>query len=188
LLLPEEKRILAYHECGHILISWLRSDLAKISKVNIQSNTFKASSFAHYIPTNKTLYTQEDLFALMCFYFGGHVAELLVFNTTTTNSEQDLKRVTQMAYEQIQQHGMSQNLSNMSFSIDDSIARPYSKKFKSLIDTEVNSLIKKAHRETHEVLSKNVKKLHMLSNELLQRETLNYDNIVKILRDDQRKF
>ena len=85
----------------------------------------------------------------MCLYFGGRVAESVVFNRFTTQSEQDLKKITNLAYAQVESFGMNDVIGNMSFPTQREEKasgggvgkRPYSKKLRNIIDQEVNKLI-----------------------------------------------
>ena len=73
------------------------------------------NAFSQYLPSDKKLYTKDELFDQMCLHFGGRVAETIVFNKLTTNSENDLKRVTKLAYAQVESFGMSDVVGNLSF-------------------------------------------------------------------------
>ena len=124
----------------------------------------------------------------MCLYFGGRVTESLVFNRFTTRSEQDLKKITNLAYAQIESFGMNDVIGNMSFptqreekQIGAVGQRPYSKKLRAIIDLEVNKLVAKAHSSAEETVKKNLDKLNMLADELLKKEALNYEDIVRLI-------
>jgi spastic paraplegia protein 7 len=132
--------MLAYRECGHVIISWFHKYSDLILKVSLLSRT-KMSSFTQYLPSDKKLYSKEELFDQMCLYFGGRVAESVVFNRFTTKSEEDLKKITKLAYAQVESFGMSDALGNMSFPTqqeekakgNDVGQKPYSKKLRGLM-------------------------------------------------------
>jgi len=124
----------------------------------------------------------------MCLYFGGRVAESLVFNRITTQSEQDLKKITNLAYAQIESFGMNETIGNMSFPTQKEEKqsggigkRTYSRKLRNIIDQEVNKLIAQAHSSAEKTVRNNMDKLHKLSEELIKRESLNYEEIVKLI-------
>lgn len=112
---PNEKRVVAYHEAGHALVGWLLEHTDALLKVTIVPRTNLALGFAQYTPTDQKLYTKEQLFERMCMALGGRVAESLTFNRITTGAQNDLTKVTKMAYAQIQQYGMNDNVGLLSF-------------------------------------------------------------------------
>jgi spastic paraplegia protein 7 len=191
----EDRNLLAYQECGKVIISWFHESCDLILKVSLLSRT-KSNSFTQYLPSDKKLYSKEDLFDQMCLSFGGRVAETIVFNRKSTNSEQDLKRITKLAYAQVESFGMSNVIGNMSFPTQQEEKassggqvgkRPYSKKLRNLIDSEVNRLMAKAHTETEKTIRNNMDKLHQLASELLKKETLTYEDIVKLIGNPLNK-
>lgn len=98
---PKEKRIVAYHECGHALVGWLLPHTDALLKVTIVPRTSQALGFAQYTPTDKRLYSTEELFERMCMALGGRVAESITFNRVTTGAQNDLQKVTKIAYSQV---------------------------------------------------------------------------------------
>ena len=98
---PREKRIVAYHECGHALVGWLLPHTDALLKVTIVPRTSQALGFAQYTPTDKRLYSTEELFERMCMALGGRVAESITFNRVTTGAQNDLQKVTKIAYAQV---------------------------------------------------------------------------------------
>ena len=112
---PAEQRVVAYHEAGHALVGWLLEHTDALLKVTIVPRTTLALGFAQYTPTDQKLYTKEQLFERMCMALGGRVAESLTFNKITTGAQNDLIKVTKMAYAQIQQFGMNENIGLVSF-------------------------------------------------------------------------
>nr|XP_053653569.1 paraplegin-like [Cherax quadricarinatus] len=100
-LSPEERRVVAYHESGHALLGWLLEHTDALLKVTIVPRTNQALGFAQYVPKDQKLYTQQEIFERMCMALGGRVAESLVFNRVTTGAQNDLEKVTKMAYAQV---------------------------------------------------------------------------------------
>nr|XP_018918042.1 PREDICTED: paraplegin [Bemisia tabaci] len=179
---PVEKRVVAYHESGHALVGWLLPYTDALLKVTIVPRTTMALGFAQYIPTDQKLYTREELFDRMCMALGGRVAESLTFDSITTGAQNDLEKVTKMAAAQVKQFGMSENVGLVSFEEEDRQSRrPYSKKLAALMDAEIQRLVAKAYRSTEDLLRNNSDKLKALAEELLKKETLNYDDVVSII-------
>lgn len=117
------------------------------------------------------------------------MAESLVFNHTSTNSEQDLKKITKLAYAQVESFGMSDVIGNVSFPTQQEEAqtagyirpKPYSKKLRNMIDLEVNKLVAQAHKSANGTVQAHLDKLHALVDELLKKESLKYEDIVKLI-------
>jgi spastic paraplegia protein 7 len=181
---PQEKQVVAYHESGHALVGWMLEHTDALLKVTIVPRTNLALGFAQYIPRDQKLYTKEELFERMCMTLGGRVAESLTFNRITTGAQNDLDKVTKMAYAQVREFGMSDRVGLVCFPEDqgeEKGRRPYSKKFANLIDVEARRLISKAYKRTEEVLLQNKDKLELLAEALLKKETLNYEDVEALL-------
>lgn len=183
---PGERKTVAYHEAGHALVGWLLKHTDALLKITIVPRTNLALGFAMYTPTDQKLFSKEELFERMCMALGGRVAESLTFNRITTGAQNDLEKVTKMAYAQVQQYGMSEAVGLVSFPEKDDGAmfqgkKPYSKTLATLIDCEVNNLVTKAYLKTEEVLKANKDKLELLAETLLKQETLNYADVEKLI-------
>lgn len=169
-------------------MSWFHEYSDLILKVSLISRT-KLNAYSQFLPSDKKLYSKDELFDQLCLHFGGRAAETLIFNKSTTSSEDDLKRVTKMAYNQVESLGMNDVIGNMSFPTQAEIKRsggqvgqkPYSRKLRNTIDFEVNKLVSTAHQSTMDTLTSNLDSLHKLAAELIDRETLTYEEIVEIL-------
>ena len=112
---PSEKKVVAYHESGHALVAWLLEHTDALLKVTIVPRTNMALGFAQYVSTDQKLYTKEQLMERMCMMLGGRVAESLTFNRITTGAQDDLNKVTKLAYALVQQYGMSSTVGLISF-------------------------------------------------------------------------
>ncbi|XP_043287010.1 paraplegin [Venturia canescens] len=181
---PSEKKVVAYHEAGHALVGWLLEHTDALLKVSIVPRTNLALGFAQYTPTDQKLYTKEQLFERMCMALGGRVAESLTFNRITTGAQNDLSKVTKMAYAQVQQFGMNENVGLVSFDEEQTSPKnkkPYSKRLGNLMDAEARRLIAEAYKRTEQVLKDNVDKLELIAETLLKQETLNYEDVVKLI-------
>ncbi|XP_018565849.1 paraplegin [Anoplophora glabripennis] len=180
----QEKEVVAYHESGHALVGWMLEHTDALLKVTIVPRTSLALGFAQYIPRDQKLYTKEELFDRMCMTLGGRVAESLIFNRVTTGAQNDLEKVTKMAYAQVKEYGMSNTVGLISFPEEETKElgkRPYSKKLANVIDAEVRSLVASAYKHTEGVLLKHKSKLIQLAETLFKKETLNYEDVEKLL-------
>ncbi|XP_035919503.1 paraplegin [Anopheles stephensi] len=184
-LSPTERRVIAFHESGHALVGWMLPNSDVLLKVTIVPRTSLALGFAQYTPKEQKLYTREQLFDKMCMALGGRAAENLTFNRITTGAQNDLEKVTKMAYAQIKYFGMNSNVGPIAFaeeSDNDPYAKkPYSKSLGNLIDFEARKMITDAYERTEQILRDNSDKLNRLAEALLEKETLNYDQVVELI-------
>lgn len=100
-LSPVERKVIAYHESGHALVGWMLPSSDILLKVTIVPRTSLALGFAQYTPSEQQLHTKEELFDKMCMALGGRAAENIVFNRITTGAQNDLEKVTKIAYAQV---------------------------------------------------------------------------------------
>nr|XP_042906128.1 paraplegin-like [Parasteatoda tepidariorum] len=185
---PQEKKIIAFHECGHALVGWLMKYTDALMKVSIVPRTTNVLGFAQYLPSDQKLYSSEELFERMCMALGGRAAEALIFNQISTGAKDDLQKVTKMAYSQIRQYGMDEIIGPLSFPSEEETGesnfvgkKPYSKRLARTIDEQARSLVARAYRKTESVLLENREKLNLLAEELLKKEVLNYADIEKLI-------
>ncbi|XP_012279445.1 paraplegin [Orussus abietinus] len=181
---PSEKRVVAYHEAGHALVGWLLEHTDALLKVTIVPRTTMALGFAQYTPADQKLYNQEQLFDRMCMALGGRVAESLVFNKITTGAQNDLDKVTKMAYSQVQEFGMSPVVGLLAFDKEHLTTKNkklYSKKLAYVMDEEARRLIARAYTSTETLLRQNMDKLELIASNLLKRETLSHEDIEKLI-------
>jgi spastic paraplegia protein 7 len=180
-LSPIERRTVAYHEAGHAIVGWMLPSSDVLLKVTIVPRTSLALGFAQYTPKEQKLYTKENLMDKMCMALGGRAAENIIFNRITTGAQNDLEKVTKIAYAQVRTFGMNDNIGLMSFDESESGEKPYSKHLHNLIDLEARKLINFTYDKTEQVLRDNLDKLEKLAEALLEKETLNYDEVVELI-------
>jgi cell division protease FtsH len=137
---------------------------------------------------DRYLMTKEELFARICGLLGGRVAEEIVFNSISTGAQNDLERVTDIAYSMVAIYGMSEKLGYLSYADSSNmylqglgIEKRYGEETARLIDEEVKRIVSEAHIATRELLTANREKLEQMATELLKREVLNYKDIEEIL-------
>ena len=99
-LQPEEKRTVAYHEAGHAVAGWYLEFAEPLLKVSIIPRG-KGLGYAQYLPRDAFLFTREQLIDRMCMTLGGRISEILFFNKISTGAQDDLRKVTQLAYAQV---------------------------------------------------------------------------------------
>ncbi|XP_041417090.1 AFG3-like protein 1 isoform X4 [Xenopus laevis] len=183
-LQPEEKRTVAYHEAGHAVAGWFLQHADPLLKVSIIPRG-KGLGYAQYLPKEQYLYTREQLFDRMCMTLGGRVSEHLFFGRITTGAQDDLKKVTQSAYAQIVQFGMSEKLGQVSFDLPrqgEMLAeKPYSEATAELIDQEARNLINTAYERTLELLTSCKDQVEKVAQRLLEKEVLEKSDMIELL-------
>ncbi|XP_046918238.2 SPG7 matrix AAA peptidase subunit, paraplegin [Dermatophagoides farinae] len=180
---PQEKRIIAFHECGHALVGWLLPNTDALLKISIVPRTTNALGFSRYLPSDRKLYTQQELYERMCMALGGRVAEALTFNHVSSGAQDDLNKVTKLAYTKIQVYGMDPLVGNVSFDYEENKfgRKPFSRKLARLIDERARLLVAQAYKDTEKLVQDNRDKLKLMAEELLKQEVLNYTDIERLI-------
>lgn len=185
ILSKEEQRVVAFHESGHALVGWLLEHTEAVLKVSIAPRTNAALGFAQILPRDQYLFTKEQLFERMCMALGGRAAEVITFNKVTTGAQDDLRKVTRVAYSMVKQYGMCDSVGQVSFPETEEEGavgrRPFSQGLQNQMDHEAKMLIARAYKQTEKLLLDNRDKLTLLANALLEREVVNYDDIEALL-------
>jgi AFG3 family protein len=175
LISPEEKNIVAYHEAGHAVTGWFLEFADPLVKVSIVPRGVAALGYAQYLPKEQYIYRTEQLIDEMCMTLGGRAAEDIVFGKISTGAQNDLERVTKMAYAMVTIYGMNEKVGHISFNDQNSeygFNKPYSEKTSELIDQEVRELINQAYLRTKNLLNTRKSELESLAHELLKKEVL----------------
>lgn len=185
ILSKEEQKVVAFHESGHALVGWLLKHTEAVMKVSIAPRTNAALGFAQILPREQFLFTKEQLFERMCMALGGRVAEAVTFNKVTTGAQDDLRKVTKVAYSMVKQYGMVPSIGHISFPESEEGPvfgrRPFSQGLQEMMDREAKLLVAQAYRHTEKLLLDNRGKLIALANALLEREVINYDDIEALI-------
>lgn len=181
---PEEKKIVAYHEAGHAIAGWFLEHADPLVKVSIVPRGVAALGYAQYLPKEQFLYTTEQLIDSMCMTMGGRVAEDITFGRISTGAQNDLERITKLAYAMTAVYGMNHKVGNVSFrdsSGDSQFQKPYSDQTAELIDDEVRVLISEVYDRTKQLLLDKQDGLVKIAEKLLEKEILFQTDLEEIL-------
>src|SRR5690606_19540376 len=130
------------------------------------------------------LYTTEQMKDQMVALYGGRAAEELIFGQISTGAQNDLERITKMAYSMVSIYGMNGKVGNISYydgQQEYATAKPYSEETAKLIDEEVRLLISGEYERTKDLLSKHMEQLTALAEELLRKEVLFKDDLERLI-------
>ncbi|KAG9413129.1 hypothetical protein AC1031_016153 [Aphanomyces cochlioides] len=184
LMTPEEKKTVAYHEAGHAVTGWFLEHADPLLKVTIVPRGKGSLGYAQYLPKEVSLHSKEAIEDIMCMALGGRASEFVNFDgRITTGASDDLRRVTQMAYSMVQLYGMNDRIGQLSFPRDENqpTERMYSEKTAEMMDEEVKKIVDRAYQRTIDLLKSKQDLLVKLSEELMENETINHGDIVRVL-------
>jgi len=184
LLSPKDKRIVAHHEAGHAVASWFLEHTHPLLKVSIIPRGSAALGYAQYQAKEQHLYTKSELMDQLCALLAGRIAEEICFGSISTGAQNDLERVTDIAYKMILRLGMDSTIGHVSYAPPKSEfpeERAFSQKTASIVDTEARKLIKTAEDRTRELLQKHYDGLLAVAQKLLEKEKIVKEDLVEIL-------
>lgn len=182
----KEKRLTAYHEGGHTIVGMLLEHTDPVHKVTIIPRG-RAGGYTLSLPKEDKYYaTRSEMLDELKVLLGGRVAEALVLKEISSGASNDLQRATQLARQMICEYGMSENIGPVTFGhrqdqvfLGRDIARDkdYSEEVAAEIDKEVRSFMEDAYAATEKLLSDNIDKLHVIAKALMEKETLEEEEI-----------
>lgn len=174
IITPETKKITAFHEAGHALISFFHKK--SIVKATLMPRG-SALGMVSYLPKDEMLIKKEDMLADLDSAMGGRVAEEIVFGSdkVTQGASSDFTQATQTAYDMVAAYGMSEKLGHIAFSRRE--LQEVSGKVRADIDNEVKRLLEDAYDRAKKTLTTHRNELNQLANALLEHETLTEDEV-----------
>jgi cell division protease FtsH len=185
----KEKKVIAYHEAGHALVSHALPNADPVHKVSIVSRG-RALGYTLTLPSeDRFLVTRSELVDELAMLLGGRVAEEVVFNEPTTGASDDIQRCTRIAKSMVMQYGMS-DLGPLALGEtegqqpflgrDYGHVKDYSDDVASKIDEEIHRLVEEAHDEAREIVVKYRDKLDLLVEKLLEKESVEKTEVAEI--------
>ncbi|MFJ2355644.1 ATP-dependent zinc metalloprotease FtsH [Frigoribacterium sp. NPDC087798] len=186
-----EKLITAYHEGGHALAAAAMRHTDPVTKITILPRG-RALGYTMVLPLeDKYSVTRNELLDQLTYAMGGRVAEELVFHDPTTGASNDIEKATATARKMVTEYGMSNKVGSVKLGQAsgemmmgrDGSSRDYSENIAETVDAEVRVLLEQAHDEAWEVINDNRDVLDFLARELLEKETLDHDELAEIFKD-----
>ena len=187
-----EKRLVAYHEIGHALVSALEKDATPVTKITIVPHTDGALGYTLYLPEEeKYLSTKAELLTKLRSLLGGRAAEEIVFSTVTTGASNDIQQATGLARNMVSLYGMSDELGLMAAA---SVQNQYleghahmdcSNDTAAIVDKAVQKLLREAYAAAKQLLSDNRRLLDEISEHLLLKETITGEELMAFVHADK---
>ena len=192
----KEKRIVAFHESGHAIVAESLPNADPVHKVSIIPRGIAALGYTLQLPTeDRYLMTKSELLDGLAVMLGGRVAEELMLSDVSTGAHNDLQRSTDIARKMVKDFGMSSKLGLVTFDHEPSPyflpspsfgTKEYSEITAKDIDDEVKAIVDSSYRKVKEVLSRKKFVLEKLANMLLEEETVEGENLRKMLADNDQ--
>lgn len=187
----EEKKIVAYHEVGHALVTTLLKNAEPVQKITIVPRTMGALGYVMQVPEEeKYLRKKEELLSEIVTFLGGRAAEEIIFDDVTTGASNDIERATSIARAMITQYGMSEKFGMMGL---ESIQNQYldgrtimncGDATESEVDREVMKLLKECYDKAYQLIEKHKEVLHKLAAYLVAKETITGKEFVRIFEEE----
>ena len=195
----KDRRITAYHEAGHALVSFLIPDAMALLKTTIIPRG-RSLGVAFYMPKDDSLHqSRKQLEAFIRVGLAGRIAEEVIFDDVTTGAANDIQQVTQIARRMVKMFGMSDSVGMVNYGDDSeqpflgyaiASGRDYSDNTAAMLDAEIKRIIDVAYQETRELIDEHRAELDALAEALLEKETVEREEILRILgaEDDTTSF
>lgn len=190
-IIPEhEKKVIAYHEAGHAVISRLLDKVENLVKVSIIPRG-RSLGANWYREEEHQLHSKTQLVDKICSALGGRAAEEMKFGEITSGAIDDLEKVTKMAYAMVSMYGFNDKLGAISFhdsqgQWSESIQKPYSEHFGRLIDEEVQALVNSQYERAKKLIMENMDKADQIAEMLLEKEIIFGSDLDPIFNPGQK--
>jgi len=185
----DERRVTAYHEAGHALVAHALPHTDPVHKITVMPRG-RALGYTMVLPDDdKYSTTRNQLLDQLAYSLGGRAAEELIFHDPSTGASNDIEKATALARAMVTQYGMTEAIGAIKLGTDASEPfmgrdyghqRDYSESVAAKVDAEIRNLIENAHQEAFDILVDNRATLDAMVLQLLERETLNKEEISAI--------
>jgi AFG3 family protein len=186
-LSPDEKKTVAYHEAGHAVCGWFLEHADPLLKVSIIPRGVGALGYAQYIPPERYLLSTPQMMDRICMTLGGRVSEEIFFGieAITTGAQDDLQKITRMAFEACANYGMNAVIGPVSYggsqSAKENFTKPFSEKTAEMLDHEVRKMITDMYERTRDLLTKHRADVEKVAQRLLEKEVLTREDMINLL-------
>ncbi|KAF8167778.1 peptidase family M41-domain-containing protein [Crassisporium funariophilum] len=186
-LSPEEKKTVAYHEAGHAICGWFLEHADPLLKVSIIPRGAGALGYAQYLPPDRYLLSTPQMTDRICMTLGGRVSEEIFFGSEniTTGAQDDLQKITRMAFEACANYGMNDVIGPVSYGGDraakESWTKPFSEKTAEMLDFEVRKMITTAYDRTRTLLKEHRADVEKVAKLLLEKEVITREDMIDLL-------
>ncbi len=193
----KEKKISAYHEAGHALVAMSLPNAEPVRKVSIVARGMAAGYTLKLPKEDKHIKTKKEFLDELAALLGGYCAEKVIFKDISTGASNDLEVASELARKLVKTYGMSDKLGPVVFGKKEELIflgkelseeRNYSEKLAELIDEEVIRLIKKAQTQAERILKRRRKTLDKIAKVLLEKETLEKEELAKIVKSSSKRL
>jgi len=190
----KDKKIIAYHEIGHALVSTRLKDAAPVHKITIIPRTSGALGYTMQVEEEeRVLMSKEDAVNQLTTLTGGRAAEEVVFHSITSGASNDIEKATAIARAMVTRFGMSEQFDMVAL---EQVTNPYmgadgsmvcSSETAARVDGEVGDIIRKAHAKAIEILENNRSLMDKLAAHLLERETITGEEFIQIVKEHDQE-
>ena len=187
-----EKKLVAYHEAGHAVVSKFLPTQDPVHEISIVPRGM-AGGYTMYRPTeDKSFMSKTAMEEQIISLLGGRVAEALILDDVSTGASNDIERATKIARSMVTIYGMSEKLGTIMFGGDQgevflgrdlAQTKTYSEETASIIDDEIKQIIDKAYNTAKQILSQHIDKLHIVAGILLEREKIDGEEFNRVFED-----
>eukprot|EP01062_Namystynia_karyoxenos_P077126 TRINITY_DN76_c0_g1_i1.p1 TRINITY_DN76_c0_g1~~TRINITY_DN76_c0_g1_i1.p1 ORF type:complete len:997 (+),score=311.03 TRINITY_DN76_c0_g1_i1:69-2993(+) len=183
-----ERKAVAYHEAGHAVVAWFHENCDPLMKISIVPRGVGALGYAQYLPKEAHLQTFPQIFDQICMTLGGRASEWVHFKHLSSGAQDDLSKVTRLAYSAVSSFGMARNgeLGDIvSYpppgTYDTNVMKPYSDDIAQSIDREVKLLVDRAFAKTVQTVEEHREEIGKVAEHLLEHEVITRDDFIKIV-------
>ncbi len=188
----KEKKLVAYHEAGHAVVSKFLPTQDDVHQISIIPRGM-AGGYTMYRPSeDKSFMSKSEMEETIVSLLGGRVAESLILNDISTGASNDIERASKIARDMVSKYGMSDVVGTIMFGAgqeevflgrDLAQSKNYSEQTASIIDAETKHIIDKAYRRAEEILKEHIDKLHVVAGILLEKEKIDGEEFAKVFEE-----
>ncbi len=188
----KEKKLVAYHEAGHAVVSKFLPTQDDVHQISIVPRGM-AGGYTMYRPSeDKSFMSKSEMEETIVSLLGGRVAESLILNDISTGASNDIERASKIARDMVSKYGMSDVVGAIMFGAgqeevflgrDLAQSKNYSEQTASIIDAETKNIIDKAYKRAEDILKEHIDKLHVVAGILLEKEKIDGEEFAKVFEE-----